>query len=43
MVHDIQVGGGYVMHVGTSEGTLRVGDTVNMTINGVSVTQYVIH
>ncbi|XP_011406711.1 PREDICTED: alanine--tRNA ligase, cytoplasmic-like [Amphimedon queenslandica] len=38
MVNDVQVGGGYVMHVGTSEGTLRVGDTVDMIINGNSVT-----
>ena len=28
--------GGYVLHVGVVEGTLKVGDSVNCTIDGVS-------
>ena len=35
MVRDVQVRGGYVLHVGTVEGTLAVGDTVTLTIDGV--------
>ncbi|XP_019864269.1 PREDICTED: alanine--tRNA ligase, cytoplasmic-like [Amphimedon queenslandica] len=34
IVRDVQVRGGYVLHVGSIEGTLRVGDKVNMTIDG---------
>ena len=39
IVRDVQVRGGYVLHVGSIEGSLKVGDKVNMTIDGVS-TQY---
>ena len=35
VVRDVQVRGGYVLHVGTVEGTLGVGDTVSLTIDGV--------
>ena len=37
MVHDVQVRGGYVLHIGSVEGTIEVGDTVTMTIDEVSV------
>lgn len=33
---DVQVRGGYVLHIGTIEGTLAVGDTVTCTIDAVS-------
>ena len=36
-VRDVQVRGGYVLHVGSVEGTLKVGDKVLCTIDGVSV------
>lgn len=39
IVRDVQVRGGYVLHIGSIEGSLKVGDKVNMTIDGVS-TQY---
>ena len=35
-VRDVQVRGGYVLHVGTIEGSLKVGDKVMCTIDGVS-------
>ena len=34
-VKNVQVKGGYVLHVGSVEGTLRVGDRVLCTIDGV--------
>ena len=33
---DTQVRGGYVLHVGSVEGCLKVGDKVTCTIDGVS-------
>lgn len=36
VVNDVQVRGGYVLHIGTLNGQLKVGDSVNMTIDGVS-------
>ena len=35
-VRDVQVRGGYVLHVGAIEGSLKVGDKVVCTIDGVS-------
>ena len=35
-VKDVQVRGGYVLHIGTIEGTLSVGDTVTCSIDAVS-------
>lgn len=37
IVRDVQVRGGYVLHVGTIEGTLKVGDDVKLTIDEVSL------
>eukprot|EP00731_Ephydatia_muelleri_P026421 Em0018g521a len=34
VVNDVQVRGGYVLHIGTLNGQLKVGDSVNMTIDG---------
>ena len=36
-VRDVQVRGGYVLHVGAIEGNLKVGDKVTCTIDGVSM------
>ena len=36
-VRDVQVRGGFVLHVGSIEGSLKVGDKVNCTIDGVSI------
>ena len=33
---DTQVRGGYILHVGAVEGTLRVGDKLNLLVDGVS-------
>ena len=33
---DVQVRGGFVLHIGTIEGTLAVGDTVACAIDAVS-------
>ena len=35
-MRDVQVRGGYVLHVGAIEGRLKVGDKVVSTIDGVS-------
>ena len=35
-MRDVQVRGGYVLHVGAIEGSLKVGDKVTCTIDGVS-------
>lgn len=40
VVNDVQVRGGYVLHIGTLNGQLKVGDSVNMTIDGVSCLYY---
>lgn len=32
-VHDVQVRGGYVLHVGVVEGTLSVGDNVRLQVD----------
>ena len=34
-VKDVQVRGGYVLHIGTMEGTLALGDTVTCAIDAV--------
>ena len=36
-VSDVQVHGGYVLHLGNLEGTLRVGDKVKCNIDEVNV------
>lgn len=36
VVNDVQVRGGYVLHIGSLNGRLKVGDTVNLIIDGVS-------
>ena len=35
-VRDVQVRGGYVLHVGSVEGSLKLGDKVTCAIDGVS-------
>ena len=35
-MRDVQVRGGYVLHIGAVEGNLKVGDKVICTIDGVS-------
>jgi len=42
-VKDVQVRGGYVLHMGSIVGKLSVGDTVNCIIDGVSVWRYRLH
>ena len=37
IVRDVQVRGGYVLHIGSVEGSLKVGDKVTMNIDGVSI------
>lgn len=34
---NVQVRGGYVLHIGNVEGTLRVGDKVKCLVDGVSL------
>lgn len=36
MIKDVQVKGGYIIHMGSVEGTIRVGDKVNLLIDTVS-------
>lgn len=35
-VKNVQVRGGYVLHIGIIEGTLRVGDVMNLSVDEVS-------
>ena len=35
VVKDVQVRGGYVLHVGSVEGTVRIGDKLTLCIDGV--------
>ena len=35
-VRNVQVRGGYVLHIGVIEGTLKVGDTLKLNIDEVS-------
>ena len=35
-MRNVQVRGGYVLHIGVIEGTLRVGDTLKLSIDEVS-------
>ena len=35
-VRDVQVRGGYVLHVGSIEGSLKISDKILCTIDGVS-------
>lgn len=37
---NVQVRGGYVLHIGNVEGTLRVGDKVKCLVDGVSLLHY---
>ena len=34
---NVQVRAGYVLHIGNIEGTLKVGDKVNLSVDGVSM------
>ena len=36
MIKDVQVKGGYIIHMGSVEGTIRVGDKLNLLIDIVS-------
>ena len=36
---NVQVRGGYVLHIGTVEGTFRVGDTVKCLVDEVCILQ----
>ena len=36
VVNDVQVRGGYVLHIGSLNGQLKVGDCVNLVLDGVS-------
>ena len=38
VVKDVQVRGGYVLHVGSVEGTIRIGDKLTLCIDGVKGT-----
>ena len=35
VVKDVQVRGGYVLHVGSVEGTVKIGDKLTLCIDGV--------
>ena len=42
-VQNVQVRGGYILHIGNIEGTLNVGDQLNLFVDQVrSVTSFVI-
>ena len=41
-MRDVQVRGGYVLHVGAIEGTLKVGDKVVCTIDGVGCRRHMV-
>lgn len=36
VIKDVQVKGGYVVHMGSVEGTIRIGDQVNLLVDTVS-------
>jgi len=36
VVKDVQVKGGYVIHMGSVEGTIKVGDKMNLLVDTVS-------
>ena len=38
VIKDVQVRGGYIVHMGSVEGTIRVGDNMNLLVDTVSVT-----
>ena len=37
VIKDVQVKGGYIVHMGSVEGTIRVGDNMNLLVDTVSV------
>jgi len=37
VVKDVQVKGGYVIHMGSVEGTIKVGDKMNLLVDTVSL------
>lgn len=37
VIRDVQVKGGYIIHMGTVEGTIRVGDKLNLLVDTVSI------
>ena len=41
-VRNVQVRGGYVLHVGVIEGTLKVGDTVRQSMDEVNMHSIII-
>ena len=36
VIRDVQVKGGYIVHMGCVEGTIRVGDKMNLLVDTVS-------
>jgi alanyl-tRNA synthetase len=36
-VSNVQVRGGFILHMGTIEGTLKVGDTVNLQVSIIRI------
>ena len=36
VIKDVQVKGGYVVHMGSVEGTIRIGDQLNLLVDTVS-------
>ena len=44
VIKDVQVKGGYVVHMGSVEGTIRIGDQLNLlvdTVSAISVTSFI--
>ena len=39
---NVQVRGGYVLHIGNIEGTLQVGDTVKLFVDQVNTTRFIV-
>jgi len=39
MINDVQFKGGYVVHMGCVEGTIKVGDKMNLLVDTVSVAE----
>lgn len=40
VIRDVQVKGGYIVHMGSVEGTIRVGDKMNLLVDTVSTIMY---
>ena len=36
VIKDVQVKGGYIVHMGSIEGTIRIGDQLNLLVDTVS-------